>query len=564
MHGTEIFVQLSVLIVTVTLVSVVMRKLKQPLILGYILTGLLVGVLFPHVPAQAFQIHTESFDLFATLGIALLLFIIGLDLKISVFRQLGPVVFTTAMAILLSLGGVGLVIVQLFGFNFTEAVIAGLALFFSSTIIIVKVLSDKKEASRLHGQIAIGVILVDDIIATLALLFVAAGQNGFSAATIGLLAIKGVFLAVVLSIISIKLLPKISKFMASNQELLFLFTIAWGLGIASVFNWAGFSIEVGALFAGVCLAALPYTKQMESRLAPLRDFFIVIFFITLGAGLSIGNLTQGIVPAIILSIVVLAMKPVIVMAVMTLFGYRRRTSFKTGINLSQISEFSIILVALSTASGFVSPELTAIITLVALITIAVSTYMMQYDDVLFQRLERRFAFFRDHEENNEREALHKHELILFGFRKGGQEFVKTFQSMNRRYVVIDYDPIVIDVLEHRQLPHMYGDATDAEFIREIGVKHAEMVVSTITDFSTNEHLLRYLHRVNPEVVFVCHAGDHDEAAELYRLGASYVMLPHYVGSEQLNSFIRKNGTTKKAFTNYRQKHLYGLGRQALK
>ncbi len=564
MHGTEIFVQLSLLIIAVTIVSALMKRLKQPLILGYILTGILVGIFFPLLPGSAFHIETDSFEIFSSLGIALLLFIIGLDLKLSVFKKLGPVVFTTAMAILISLGGLGLMIVQLFGFNFTEAIIAGLALFFSSTIIIVKVLSDKKEASRLHGQIAIGVILVDDIIATLALLFVAAGSGGFDVSTLLGLGVKGVLLAALLTFVSIKILPKLARGFASNQELLFLFTMAWGLGIASLFNWAGFSIEVGALFAGVCLASLPYTKEMESRLSPLRDFFIVIFFITLGAGLDVSNLASGLLPAIILSVLVLVMKPVIVMTVMTLFGYTKRTSFKTGVNLSQISEFSIILIAVATTSGLVSKELTAIMTIVALVTIAVSTYLMQYDNKILAKLERKFAFFRDHEEHNEKESLHKHELILFGYRKGGQEFTKTFQSMNKPFVIVDYDPLVVDVLERKQLPHMYGDATDIEFLREIGVKQAKFVVSTITDFATNDKLLRYIHRVNPDVVFVCHADDHDEAAELYRVGASYVTLPHYIGSERINMFIRKNGTTKKAFTSYKEKHLYGLGRMALK
>ena len=563
MHGTEIFVQLSLLIIAVTLVSAIMKQLKQPLILGYILTGILVGLLFPLLPGAAFHIEAESFEIFSSLGIALLLFIIGLELKLSVFRQLGPVVFTTAMAILISLGGVGLMIVQLFGFNFTEAIIAGLALFFSSTIIIVKVLSDKKEASRLHGQIAIGVILVDDIIATLALLFVAAGSNGFDASTLAWLAIKGALLAAVLAFVSTKILPKLTRSIASNQELLFLFTMAWGLGIASLFSAAGFSIEVGALFAGVCLATLPYTKEMESRLSPLRDFFIVIFFITLGAGLDVSNLASGLVPALILSAIVLIMKPVVVMTVMTLFGYTRRTSFKAGVNLSQISEFSIILIAVSTASGLVSKDLTAIMTIVALVTIAVSTYLMQYDNTIFAWLERRFKFLRDHEESNEKESLHQHDLILFGYRKGGNEFAKTFKTMKKPYVIIDYDPLVIDVLEKRKLPHMYGDATDVEFLREIGVKNAEMLVSTITDFATNERLLRYIRRVNPEAIFICHADDHDEAAELYRLGAAYVTLPHYVGSEQINTFIRKHGTSQKAFDTYRRKHRVGLGHAAL-
>lgn len=563
MHGTEVFVQLSLLIVAVTIVSVIMRRFKQPLILGYIFTGLLVGILFPHLPGEAFKVDTHSFEIFSSLGIALLLFIIGLDLKISVFKKLGSVVFTTAMAILISLGGVGLMVIQAFGFDFTEALIAGLALFFSSTIIIVKVLSDKKEHSRLHGQIAIGVILVDDIIATLALLFVAAGKDGFNAAQLGELAIKGVILAAVLAFVSVKILPRTTKTFASSQELLFLFTMAWGFGIASLFAWAGFSIEVGALFAGVCLAGLPYAKEMESRLSPLRDFFIVIFFITLGAGLEVSNLASGLTLALILSAAVLILKPVIVMTVMNLFGYTRRTSFKVGINLSQISEFSIILIAVSAASGMVSQQLTAVMTIVALVTIAVSTYMMQYDDKILMRLRRRFAFFRDHEEQNETEAMHKHEFIVFGYRKGGAEFAKTFGNMKKKFVIIDYDPIVIEALERRHLPHMYGDATDLEFLHEIGVKQARMVVSTIGDFKVNAQLLKYLHRTNPDVMFICHADDHEEAAELYKHGASYVTLPHYIGSHQINTFIQKHGTAKDAFNSYRNKHLYDLGKMAV-
>lgn len=563
MHETDIFAQLSILIVLVTLVSFVMKQLKQPLILGYILTGLLIGVGFSHLPGDLFQIKTANFEIFSTLGIALLLFIIGLDLKLSVFRKLGTVVFTTAAAILLSLGGVGLTIVQMFGFSFTEALIAGLALFFSSTIIIVKVLSDKKEASRLHGQIAIGVILVDDIIATLALLFVAAGKNGIQSSELIVLAFKGLLLAALLVFTSVKVLPKITKLFAASQELLFLFTMAWGLGIASLFSFAGFSIEVGALFAGVCLASLPYAKEMESRLSPLRDFFIVIFFITLGAGLTVSNLTTGIVPALILSGVVLFLKPTVVMIIMNLFGYTSRTSFKAGINLSQISEFSIILIAVSAASGLVSEQLVAIMTIVALITIAVSTYLMQYDNAILAKLEHSFKFFRDHEEANEQEALHQHDLILFGYRKGGSEFTKTFIGLEKKFVIVDYDPLVIDILERKQLPHMYGDATDVEFLHEIGAKHAKLIVSTITDYATNEHLVRYLHRVNPNVVFICQAEDHDQAAELYRLGASYIVLAHYVGSLQINDFIKKNGTTRSAFRKYRKTHLYGLGRAAL-
>src|SRR3990167_1192917 len=194
MHGLDIFSQLSLIIVFVTVISMIVHKLKQPLILGYILTGILIG-------PSAFNLLSkgnESFEVFSSIGITLLLFIIGLGLNAGVFRKLGKVVLLVALSELVVVGSVGFFITQSFGFNFTEALLIGLCLFFSSTIIIVKVLSDKKEQTRLHGQITIGVILLDDIVATIALLFVASGKNGFEVTELGLLIIKGIILAGVL------------------------------------------------------------------------------------------------------------------------------------------------------------------------------------------------------------------------------------------------------------------------------------------------------------------------------------------------------------------------------
>ncbi len=560
MHGLEIFAQLSLVIVFVTIVSMVVGLLKQPLILGYILTGILLG-------PSAFNLISQgnTFNVFSSIGITLLLFIIGLGLNAGVFRKLGKVVLLVALSELVVVGSVGFFITQSFGFNFTEAMLIGLCLFFSSTIIIVKVLSDKKEQTRLHGQIAIGVILLDDIVATIALLFVSAGKGGFSPNELGFLFIKGVILAIVLYIISAKLLPRISKLFASSQELLFLFTIAWGFGVATLFELSGFSIEVGALFAGVSLAGLPYSQEMASRLKPLRDFFIVLFFITLGGSLNISNLAAGIGPALVLSAVVIFLKPLSVMVGLGLFGYTKRTSFKAGINLSQISEFSIILIVLAATSGLVGTDLSAIVTLVAIITITVSTYLMQYDNQILLYLEQRFEFFKERINREEDVAqTTTHSLVLFGYKKGGQEFVKTFKQMHKKYVIIDYNPEVIESLERQRLPFIYGDATDIELLREIGVRNAQLIVSTMTNFSSNEQLIKYVHRVNPKTILVCHADNYEEAVALYRHGATYVMLPHYIGSERISAFIKKHGTNHKAFNEYRQKHLLNLGRTALK
>jgi Kef-type K+ transport system membrane component KefB len=497
------------------------------------------------------------FDTFSKIGIALLLFIIGLGMNVSELRKLGRIVVIVAMASLFSVGTLGFVVGTLSGYSRIEALIIGLTLFFSSTIIIVKILSDKKEQNRLHGQIAIGVILFDDVVATFALLFVAAGKSGnLSVSEVAILLRNGILLLGFLVLANTKLLRRITRSMATSQELLFLFAIAWGFGVASLFEIAGFSLEVGALFAGVALASSPYAQEIAARLKPLRDFFVVLFFIALGESLNVSNLRAALLPALLLSAIVILIKPLVTIAGMGLLGYTKRTSFKTGINLSQISEFSIVLVVVASSAGLVRQEISAIITLVAIITITTSTYLMQYDNKLFSLFDRvKFHLFEKEVVHKERRRRAGYQLILFGYHKGGHEFVKAFRDMGKRYIVIDYDPSVIDTLEHHDVPYMYGDATDLELLEEIGIESAKLIVSTFTDNDVTEQLVKHIRRLNERTVIVCHADNQEEAMRLYEYGATYVMIPHYIGSEKVSSFIRKNGLERDEFDHFREKHL---------
>ncbi len=549
------FAELSVVIVIATAVSLFMKFIRQPLILGYILAGLLVG------PSGLGLIHnTETFEAFSKLGIALLLFIIGLGMNISELRRLGRVVFLITSASLVTVGTLGFTVGSLLGFDKTEAVIVGLALFFSSTIIIVKILSDKKEQNRLHGQIAIGVILVEDLVATFALLFVVAGEgNGLELGELGILLGKGLLLIALLGFCRTRILPPISRYMASSQELLFLFAIAWGFGIASLFQWAGFSIEVGALFGGVALASSPYAQEIASRLKPLRDFFIVLFFITLGGSLNTTNLSTGFGAALILSAIVILVKPFTITLVSGVLGYTKRVSFKAGVNLSQISEFSIVLVVLANEAGLVREEISAIITLVAIITIATSTYLMQYDDKLFTVFDRiKLHMFEKEVVYKEKRRKPGYPLVLFGYHRGGHEFVKTFRQIGKPFLVIDYDPSVIEALERQSIPYIYGDATDTELLDEINIDSTKLCISTFSDYGVTQQLVRNIHRINPGAVIICHAVRRDEALQLYEDGATYVMIPHFIGSEKISSFIRKSGLKKSEFNHFRDKHLAEL------
>lgn len=561
MEHSSIFTQLSIIIVIGGVISVLMRLLRQPLIIGYILTGIVAG------PSVLGLIHDKSvFEAYSEIGITLLLFIIGLGLNVGVIKSLGRVSLMTASAVMAVVGGAGILAGNLLGFTPTESMIIGFALFFSSTIIILKVLSDKRELTRLHGQIAMGVILVEDVVATFALLFVAAAgtAGGFSIGDVATLLLTGAGLGLGLALFSTKVMPHFIKFLAGSQELLFIFTIGWGFGVATLFDLAGFSHEVGALFAGVSLASLPYATEMAARLKPLRDFFIVLFFVVLGENLSFEALNQSLVPAIVLSLIVIIAKPLVVMSSLGALGYTKLTSFKAAINLSQVSEFSIILIVFAASVGLVDPQLTAIITLVALITISTSTYLMKYDDDIYRFLEPKLHIF---ERKNIKEHKRKKQtfpIILFGYHRGGHEFLQAFRDMKQRYLVVDYDPEVIEHLDRQGIRNTYGDATDEELLHEINANKAKLIVSTVTEIGVNRALLGYLRYHNPTAVFICHADSYDQAADLYRHGATYVMLPHFLGSERIGGFIKKHGFNHRAFDAYRKQHVISLGKSALK
>lgn len=550
----NLFAELSLIIAVGAGIAIIMRSLKQPLIIGHILTGIIVGPSVLHLVKS-----TETIEVFSTIGIALLLFIIGLGLNPKVIKEVGKVA---------TLGGlVQVVLITLFawgsgsllGLSRMDSIFFGVALSFSSTIIILKLLSDLKEQNRLYGKVSTGMLIVQDVLATIALLFVTSQNTGsFSPSELEWLALKGLSIALPLILIGNFVLPKLSKQIAGSQEVLFLFALGWGFGSAALFERAGFSIEIGALLAGVALASLPYTHEISARLRPLRDFFIVVFFIALGTRLTFQDF-GSIVPAILVATgIVILIKPLLIMAIMGIMGYTKRTSFKTAVTMAQISEFSLVFVIVGNRNGLISSNLVSITTIVALVTITISSYLIIYSEKIYILLKTPLSIFEKRKVRGEHETRQRSELILFGYQKGGHDFLKVFQSLGKRYVVIDYDPAVIEILENHKFPYLYGDATDSELLIEAGAATAKLIVSTISTHETNVFLSKLMADINPEAVVILHADSVQEAAELYTLGASYVVLPHYIGSERIGSFIRKNGLKKSEFKKYRDKHLLYL------
>lgn len=549
---TSLFFELSVTLGIVAGVSALMKALRQPLIIGYILSGLLLG------PYVFDIIHSEStFDSFARFGIALLLFIIGLGLNPRVVKDVGRASAVVGLGQVTFTATIGFFIARLLGFEAIVALFIAVALTFSSTIIVLKILSDKKETNQLYGKIGIGVLLVQDLVASVVLLFVAgAGREGGTALVE--LAQTGLYtLLLVGGLLALQTwaLPRFKNFLASSQEFLFIFALAWGFGVASLFAQIGLSIEVGAFFAGVLLATQPYSQEISSRLKPLRDFFILIFFIILGVELEFAAIGGLLPEAIALSLFVLIGNPLIVITLMGIQGYTKKTSFKLGLTVAQISEFSLIFILLGREVGQVGQEIVSLVTLVGLITIAASTYMMLFDDRLYEWFERYLSLFERRKVKQVQRPRREADIILIGFAKGGQEFVRRFKEMKARFLVIDYDPEAIDHLEHQKIPHLYGDVTDVEFLDEVNIENAKLVISTIADYNTNAFITSHVHALNKNTIIIPHSESPEEAAQLYALGATYVMMPHYIGSERVSHMIKRRRLTKRDFIPARERHL---------
>ncbi len=551
MHES-VFTALSIVIVIASGMALLMRLLKQPLIIGHILTGIVVGPLVFHVLNSVNTIQT-----FSNIGIALLLFIIGLGLNPRVIKEVGKIAAVAGFIEVGIISFVSIIVAKELGFNYKQAIFLGIALSFSSTIIILKLLSDKKESNRLYGKITIGILIIQDLVAVVALLFVTSQGNNstISLSELDWLAVKGLLAALPLFLIGGYVLPKFSKFISSSQEFLFLFAIGWGFGAAALFQGIGFSLEIGALLGGVALASLPFSQEISARLRPLRDFFIVVFFISLGSRLTFSTIGTELKLLIICALIVIILKPFVVLLTMSVMRYTKQTSFKTAISLGQISEFSLVLVLLGNSAGIVPASMVNVITFIALITIASSTYLINYANGIYKVVEKPLRLLeraRTHTES----ALSKHryELVLFGYRKGGQEFIQLFKRMKKDFVVVDYDPEVIETMEQQKINCIYGDATDIELLEEIGIEKSKLIVSAVTDHNANVFLLKLITKINPRAIIIVHAESIKKATELYDLGASYVVMPHYIGSDNIAAFIRKSELKKSEFIKYQEKH----------
>lgn len=550
----ELFTELSILIVIATTVAVVMRLLRQPLIIGHIITGLIVGPLFLDIIQSS-----ETVAFLGQIGIAILLFLVGLHLNPEVFRQFGRVSLLTGIGQVVITSAVGYYVATLLGFAPLAAFYVSVALSFSSTIIIMKLIADKGDLDVLYAKIAIGFLLVQDLIAVLLLLglpLFAAGE--FSLEHVTRFLIAGAVLAAFVFLASRFFISRESKFISQSQEFLFLFSITWGVGIAALFNNFGFSLESGALIAGVALASLPARYEIAARLSPLRDFFIIMFFIFLGSQMQLADVTSVLPAAIALSLLVLIGNPLILMALMGLLGYKKKTSLQTGLTVAQVSEFSLILVALGVQLGHVSGTILSLVTLVGLITIFGSTYLVLYSERIFKVLERMLGIFERASAREKDVGRESPAVVLFGCNRIGYDFLETFRSFGSRFLVVDYDPETIAALSQRGIATEYGDASDINFLESLDLSKLEFAISTIPDRDTNILINRAVRGVNPDAAVIVLAHMVSDALKQYDEGVDYVILPHFLGGRYAAQLVINFQGDRDKYSAIRKEHIEHL------
>ncbi|SIO07043.1 transporter, CPA2 family [Rhodovulum sp. ES.010] len=477
------FGEVAALLVLAAVIGFFGLILRQPLIVSFIAVGLAAG------PSALDVVRSdEQIDLLSQLGIAVLLFLVGIKLDVKLIRSLGGVAVMTGLGQVAFTSIFGYLIGLALGLDHVTSLYVAVALTFSSTIIIVKLLSDKREIDSLHGQIALGFLIVQDLVVVLAMIVLSAigigtGDGNGGGSILAVLASGVAMVALVIGFVRYVADP-LTERLARAPELLVIFAIAQAAIFAAVGDFVGLGKEVGGLLAGVSLASTPYRETIAARLAPLRDFLLLFFFIALGSALDLSLLGAHVTGAIVFSLFVLIGNPLIVLAIMGALGYRKRTGFLAGLTVAQISEFSLIFVAMGVSLGHVAPDALGLVTMVGLVTIAASTYMITYSHELYRVFEPVLGVFE--RKGTPREphgavatAKDGYPVLVFGLGRFGTAIAVRLQKQGVKVLGVDFNPQAVRRARELGLRAKYGDGTDAEFVADLPLPRAEWVVSTV-------------------------------------------------------------------------------------
>lgn len=545
MQANSLFLQLAIILGMSTVLGYVMKTLRLPLLVAYLLVGVLIASM------QIFDVATsEALTFLPEIGMAFVLFFVGMELDIKEIKHLGKPIVAAGLGQIIVSTLAGAVIATVLGFPVVESFYLGTALAFSSTIVVVKLLLEKKDLTSLYGKLSLGILLLEDLVAVILLMgmtvsgsFLNLGlQNSFPLLT---LLIKGGLLLSLALIFSLYVLEKVFDAMAKSAELLFLSALAWCFIFVSISIFLGFSVIIGAFLAGIALANSSFHYEIQGKVKPLRDFFVTLFFVYLGSQVVFFQIGSVLPLIVIFTTYALVAKPIIYLLILGIFGFRKHTIFQTALNLSQISEFSLIVMVVGLNLGIVSQSVLTAMALTGVISIICSSVMITYSRPIYEKLTPFIGFFERNKLTHETEQrkdsceLENH-VILVGAHRIGGEVIKFLKREKIPFLVLDFNPEIIQKLAEEKVHALYGDVGDPEILDFLSLEKSKLLISTATNIDDSLILLSELKRRRAKTTVIVRATSATEAEKLYQAGADYVILPEIVSGDFIASILRNH------------------------
>jgi Kef-type K+ transport system membrane component KefB len=540
LYEVTLLLDLGYIILAAAFFAFLGKQIQMPSLVGYLLAGLMLG------PGLNLVEIGHSLELIAEMGIALLLFLVGLELSLGKIKDLGRAAILLGFFQVTLTATCGFLMAQLFGFEWLASLFIAATVTFSSTVVVIKLLDQKGHMHRRYARLSVGLFLGQDIVVILALTVLSGLGTGMQLEIGPVLKSLGVafggmlFLLLVVLLAARYLLPRPFAWAANSPDTVFSWALCWCFLVVLLAHQFHLSLEIGAFLAGVAVAQLPMHEDLHRRLHPLMTFFIAIFLVTLGIRMEVDAFLSVWQTALALSIFVLFIKPLIVFLILSKMRFDARTAFDTAIATGQVSEFAFILLALGVSSELIDTKLAALGGLVGLTTIAASSYLIIHADSLF-------CFFKEKGIlrllGNDREAEQDNELtrtghtIIIGMNALGRAITKALVARGLQVLAIDTDPRKLSDLPGAEI--FIGNVEYESVVEEINLRQAEIVVSALQIEDAN-HLLAYRCRA-AGIRCAIHAFDLSMVDDLLDLDTAYLLMPSADGTVSQKDLMRKEG-----------------------
>ena len=547
----NVFIQFAIILGFASTLGYITHKFKLPLLIAYLIGGLILAAV-GFVDVKDSQVLT----FLPEIGIAFVLFLVGMELDLRQLKSLGSKILIAGILQIIITATLGTFIAQSFGFGLVEAIYLGIGLSFSSTIVVVKLLLEKKDLNSLYGKLSMGILLLEDLLAVVILLGLTSQtasvfQLGLTDALPILAFVIKVMVVLTFTVVLSKfILKSLFKAVSESTELLFLTALAWCFVYITFAQVLGFSVLIGAFLAGIALANSPYHYQIGSKVKPLRDLFLAIFFVYLGTKVDFSQILQTYPLILAFTLYTTTAKPIVFLLILGIFGFRKHTLFHTAINLSQISEFSLIILLIGLNQGLVGESALTVIASSAVSSIIISSVMIAKSNQIYQFVKEVVGFFergKDKIFDSSSQAELAGHVVVIGCHRVGGEIVKFFKREGISLIVVDFNPHQVEVLLSKKIPVIYGDIADPDILEILNLNKARMIISTSPDAADNKALLEDLKYRKIAVTTIVRAETIKDAQSLYKLGADYVIIPDILAGEALLDILKEHLGEKSYF-----------------